>query len=188
MNSLSKRLFLDTEFTGLTQDTTLISIALVADTGETFYAEATDFDTSKISEWLQENVINQLFLNESIVSQNLSQFYFVGKRLEIAEALKKWLAQFESPYFNTEPFLQIWADVPHYDWVLFCELFGGAFGIPQNIHYMPMDVATMLYFKNINLDTERESLANVSDLKGLRKHNALYDTYLIKSIFENLNL
>jgi hypothetical protein len=32
--------FLDTEFTGL-QNTTLISIGLIADTGDTFYAELT---------------------------------------------------------------------------------------------------------------------------------------------------
>jgi hypothetical protein len=36
------KLFLDTEFTGLHQNTTLISIGLIADTGDTFYAELTD--------------------------------------------------------------------------------------------------------------------------------------------------
>jgi uncharacterized protein YprB with RNaseH-like and TPR domain len=35
------KLFLDTEFTGLHQNTTLISIGLIADTGDTFYAELT---------------------------------------------------------------------------------------------------------------------------------------------------
>lgn len=32
------KIFLDTEFTGLTQNTSLISIGLVAETGEEFYA------------------------------------------------------------------------------------------------------------------------------------------------------
>ena len=33
------KIFFDTEFTGLHQKTTLISIGLIAETGETFYAE-----------------------------------------------------------------------------------------------------------------------------------------------------
>jgi hypothetical protein len=41
------KLFLDTEFTGLHQNTTLISIGLIADTGDTFYAELTDYDRIK---------------------------------------------------------------------------------------------------------------------------------------------
>jgi hypothetical protein len=39
------KLFLDTEFTGLHQNTTLISIGLIADTGDN--AELTDYDPIK---------------------------------------------------------------------------------------------------------------------------------------------
>ena len=35
--------FFDTEFTGLRKDTTLISIGIVSDTGDRFYAELTDY-------------------------------------------------------------------------------------------------------------------------------------------------
>lgn len=35
-------IFFDTEFTGLHKDTTLISIGLVSETGEKFYAEFDD--------------------------------------------------------------------------------------------------------------------------------------------------
>jgi hypothetical protein len=55
--------FLDTEFTGL-QNTTLISIGLIADTGDTFYAELTDYDPDQIDDWLQENVLNNLVLTD----------------------------------------------------------------------------------------------------------------------------
>lgn len=186
MKQSLKRLFLDTEFTGLTQDTSLISLAIVADSGEQFYAEFTDFNSSKIADWLQENVIDQLFLNKNNTCQNLAQYYILGTKTEIAKALKLWIAQFRPNNNDNGPFLQIWADVPHYDWVLFCELFGGAFGLPDSIHYMPMDMATLLFIKGIDLDIDREALANTEDLKALKKHNALYDTLVIKSIFENL--
>ena len=38
------KIFLDTEFTGLHKNTTLISLGLVSECGKTFYAEFTDYD------------------------------------------------------------------------------------------------------------------------------------------------
>jgi hypothetical protein len=46
------------------QNTTLISIGLIADTGDTFYAELTDYDPDQIDDWLQENVLNNLVLTD----------------------------------------------------------------------------------------------------------------------------
>jgi len=47
-----KNIFLDMEFTGLRQSTQLISLALVADTGEKFYAEFTDYDLDDKKDWM----------------------------------------------------------------------------------------------------------------------------------------
>lgn len=54
------RLFLDTEFTGLHQHTTLISIGIVSADGRKFYAEFTDYDKNQIDVWLKENVLDNL--------------------------------------------------------------------------------------------------------------------------------
>ena len=60
-------LYFDTEFTGLQKDTSLISIGIVSDSGRKFYAEFTDYDKSKVDEWIQDNVIrNLLFGGEYI--------------------------------------------------------------------------------------------------------------------------
>lgn len=48
------KIFFDTEFTGLHQNTTLISIGLIAENGQTFYAELTDYDKSQIDGWIQK--------------------------------------------------------------------------------------------------------------------------------------
>ncbi len=56
------KIFFDTEFTGLHKNTTLISIGCVADSGETFYAELTDYDKSQLNDWIKENVISGLSL------------------------------------------------------------------------------------------------------------------------------
>lgn len=42
------KIFFDCEFTGLHKNTSLISIGLVADNGQKFYAEITDFDRNQI--------------------------------------------------------------------------------------------------------------------------------------------
>jgi hypothetical protein len=41
----------------------LISIGLT-DTGDTFYAELTDYDPNQIDDWLQENVLNNLVFTD----------------------------------------------------------------------------------------------------------------------------
>lgn len=42
------KVFFDTEFTGLHQKTTLISIGLISEDGKTFYAELTDYDQTQV--------------------------------------------------------------------------------------------------------------------------------------------
>ena len=54
------KIFLDTEFTGLHKNTSLISLGMVDERGRTFYAEFTDYDESQCDDWIQKNVINNL--------------------------------------------------------------------------------------------------------------------------------
>ncbi|MBK9329036.1 MAG: 3'-5' exoribonuclease [Sphingobacteriales bacterium] len=143
-----KKIFLDTEFTGLHQKTKLISLAFVAESGEAFYAEFSDFDIKGA-----DNITQQFFKNEVIPQlgnlpyqvNEINRYYVSGNTLEIKLAITKWFNQFQ----QTKNSLQIWADYYAWDWVLFCELFGGAFCIPQNIHYMTMDLATFLFSRNV---------------------------------------
>src|ERR1035437_7527342 len=114
-----KKIFLDTEFTGLHQKTTLISLATVAESGEEFYAEFTDYDRTQINDWLNKNIISNLWItNNQTFDRSQNGTYLKGDRITIKESLQRWLGQFEG--------VEIWADVLAYDWVLFCELFGGA--------------------------------------------------------------
>jgi len=178
-----KSLFLDTEFTGLYRDTSLISLAMVADTGEYFYAEFTDYPESLITEWLQAHVIDHLVLDKP-VSLPPGGTTWRGNQAEVSAALKHWLQELHRQY-PEQPF-RFWADVPHYDWVLFCELFGGALYLPEFIHYMPMDLATLLYAREMDPDTPRASLSSSPSSDFLRPHNALYDALLIREILNRL--
>jgi len=179
------KIFLDTEFTGLHQKTSLISLAMVADSGEEFYAEFTDYDKSQVTEWHTTNVLSQLNKNlpaASTVNTSADKLYASGNTHEIAVLLKKWINRFEM--------VEIWADVLAYDWVLFSELFGGAFGIPENIFYAPFDLATLFRSKGI-IKPESKYTKDISrfDFIGADKtkqHHALEDAKAEKLCFEKL--
>lgn len=168
-----KRIVLDTEFTALQQDTQLISLALVTDSGENFYAVFNDFDKDRCNIFVKENVLP--FLNDKD-SNTIS-----GNTNEIVIALKNWLSQFEQ--FQ----LQFWADVPHYDWVLFCELFGGSLNLPKNIHFMCLDIATLLMANGFDHQTERIKLINQAEIKDKYQiHNALSDAEIGMTLLKKL--
>jgi len=175
-------LYFDTEFTGLHKDTTLISIGIISEDNRTFYAELRDYDKSQVDDWLQEHVIDNLYLTnlfgeEGIVSPITStDFIMTGNMKEVATELKKWIKQFDN--------IKIWSDCLAYDWVLFNHLFGHAFNLPKNIYYIPFDICTLFEIKGIDADISREEFINNS-VTG-NKHNALYDAKVIKACYEKL--
>lgn len=172
------KIFFDTEFTGLHQKTTLISIGFISECGKTFYAEFADYDKSQVDNWIQENVINNtLFINGSSSScTNLNNYSHVGATETIVADLKDWLSQFKK--------VEIWSDCLAYDWVLFNQLFGHAFNIPENVYYIPFDICTLFKAKGIDPDISREEFSGMSD--NSQKHNALWDARVIKKCYENL--
>ncbi len=176
------KIFFDTEFTGLHQNTTLISIGLIAEDGQTFYAELTDFDQTQIDDWLQENVIKNLRLHQS--PENTATLWDKGDGAieakastpTIANLLEYWLGQFD--------IVEMWSDTLAYDWVLFCQLYGNALNIPKNIYYIPFDLVTLMKINNVDPDINREEYANMK--QKIAKHNALWDARVIKACYERL--
>lgn len=235
------KLFLDTEFTGLHQNTTLISLGLISEDNKSFYAEFTDFDLKQVEndDWLKENVMkNLLYFDLNDIEEwekekhstrqnnianvrgklfdpaydNTDNIRMFGNTLGIKSELEKWLNQFSCKRdrngdgncdihperFNGCPKLEIWSDCLSYDWVLFNNIFGHAFNIPNNINYIPFDICTMFKILGINPDINREELVSKNlnkcnfDKKGFflnlakGKHNALWDSFIIKCCYEIL--
>lgn len=178
-NTMTK-LFFDTEFTGLHQNTTLISIGIVSECGKTFYAELTDYDRSQVDEWLLKNVIEKLLVKEnSTVGLDLPDTRVViGTKNAIKDYLNEWLSQFES--------VEMWSDCLSYDWVLFCQIFGNAFNIPKNVYYIPFDICTLFKHHGIDPDISREKFGCGEVYLEMPKHNALWDAQVIKACYEKL--
>lgn len=197
----------DAEFTGLHKDTTLISLGFVSDNAY-FYAEFADYDKSQVDDWLENNIINNLLFNdkESFVSHMGGEAYSVlmkGNRYEIASELLSWLS-YQSKSHNSQ--IHILTDCYAYDWVLLNDLisdYGNALNIPDFVNYIPIDLSTAMFVRNIDPDINRESIISNDEVLSLlkdsklftylgnAKHNSLWDAFIVSidfKIIENKEL
>lgn len=194
-------LFFDFEFTGLHTGTTPISLGIVAENFGFFYAEFTDYDETQIErekdggEFIKTNVLDNLILEKQNLKENDFYEYYKGNDLFamkvrgnksfIVEKLKKWLFS-----FNTQ--LEMWGDCLHYDWVLFLDLFGSAFDLPECVYYIPFDICTLFKIKNIDPDINREEFVKeyIKTYKEAddfsNKHNSLHDADIIMYCYNKL--
>lgn len=184
------KIFFDTEFTGLHQNTTLISIGLVADNGTTFYAEFTDYDHSQINDWLRDNVIKNLLFNDrdNFIEKNNGNINCKGYMSYVKIHLKEWLETFNSK-------IEWVSDVCHYDFVLLIDLlYEEALNIPykeigSSCHDINQDIAKYLNIDELEaFDVSREKIITSNNIviEG-DKHNSLYDALVIKAIYEIAN-
>ena len=192
------KLFFYTEFTGLQKDTTLISLGIVAENGACFYAKFTDYDKEQINDWIEENVIQNLNLTDEL----LANFYVTevqGTKEEIKSYLIKWLKDLGADYY------ELVSDVCHFDMVLFVDIFGTAFDLPEYISPCCYDINQDIFYGLENqtmknaFDTNRENLLKeftkdayddlyemgkeVLDLREECKHNSLYDALVIRALY-----
>ncbi|KRN84193.1 hypothetical protein IV75_GL000903 [Carnobacterium maltaromaticum] len=186
------KVFMDTEFTGLHKGTTLISIGLVSENGESFYAELTDYDKSQVDVWLQENVIDNLILAKdpaydgygtSMWDLQTNATTAKGTNEIIKYRLSEWFSDLGGRDKKLEK-IEIWSDCLAYDWILFNNIYGDAFGIPDDVYYIPFDICTAFKLKGIDPDISREEFI-ANSVEG-DKHNALYDAKVIKACYEKL--
>ena len=181
------KLFLDTEFTGLHQNTTLISLALVTENDQYFYAEFTDYDKSQLNDWLRTNVMASLTVSENCFDP--LNFRIKGDKYEVKTAMKIWL----DIILRNKPAgskILVVGDVMHYDWVLFCEIFGGAFDIPSTILNYPIDASVLFHFVEGDMEKERykyvEAELTEQEIGEYKKHHALYDAIILKKCYSKL--
>ncbi len=174
------KIFFDTEFTGLHQHTTLISIGLVAENGREFYAEFTDYNKAQIDDWLRDNVLDKLIYkcDDNQAYTDGAHTGRSGDKEYITDELQKWLDSFIEP-------VEMWSDCLAYDWILFCQLWGGALNVPKWIYYSPFDLATLFKIKDVDPDINRENFAGMAGADQ-SKHNALWDAKVIKGCYEKL--
>lgn len=177
------KIFFDTEFTGLHKDTNLLSIGLISEDGRKFYGEIANYNPEEIDDWVQENVIDNFWVNNfGKFEWDFPDFYNYASKDKIAKRIKDFLSQFDS--------VELVSDVCHYDMVLLIDLFGTAFDLPKNIsptcHDINQDIANFHYISTAEaFHISREEILKNNNIKiDGAKHNALYDAKVIKAIYE----
>lgn len=147
-------IFLDTEFSDLIEDPSLISIGLVAENNQTFYGELSDtYAPSDCSEFSQEHVLPLLQGGEALMT-----------RKELVTRLKSWIENFNEP-------VQIAVDSLQWDWTWILRVFNDATW-PANLAKRPA-LLTMNYLFNFDAFEEAVEAAFVEG--ALRRHHALDD-------------
>lgn len=111
------RIWFDTEFIDTGREIHLLSIGLVREDNETYYAEPSDVDRSLACPWVTKNVIPHLHGP-------------VKPRAEIAADVVK--------FSGIGP--EFWAYYGAYDWVLMCQLFGRMLDVPPHWPNFVMDL------------------------------------------------
>lgn len=186
-NSKERIIYFDTEFTGLHQNTTLISIGCITDDGKTFYAEYTDFKKDQVTDWIKDNVFPGLkYISmegevDEFMKKDVNEFVAVGDKEYVKDAFWKWIGILK--YKN----IRIYSDCLSYDWILFNEYYADVkdgMNDLKNINYIPIDLCTDLYSSDIDPDINREEFAEYNGEE--EKHNALFDAKIIKLCHEKL--
>lgn len=110
------RYFYDTEFIEDGNTIQLVSIGIVSERGEEYYAVSTEFDPHRANAWVRENVLNKLPPHSSSVWKSNAQI-----RREVLR------------FLTTDGRPDLWAWVGAYDHVVLVQLWGDMSGLPQNL-------------------------------------------------------
>ena len=102
------KIWFDTEFIEDGKTIDLLSIGIIREDGHYYYAESSECDLSKASDWVKANVL-----------PHLTDTKFT--RTEIRADILKFCG--EKP--------EIWAYYADYDWVALCQLFGTMMDLPK---------------------------------------------------------
>lgn len=143
------KVYFDTEFTGLRKDTDLISIGMIANDpylklSRYLYLELNDYDQSKVNDWIQDNVINNLIFKDDKVDPISDDNCIMAKcnKAEARDYIRDWLKDIHNKALidSESAKVQLVSDVAHYDFVLFLDLFGTALDLPDFISPVCLDI------------------------------------------------
>lgn len=177
--------FLDTEFIEHDSGIQLVSIGIVDENGETFYAESSEIDSRLADTWVKANVLSKLHYwghwpvaDINIDQDTLTQFPFgrnqsgfYGSESQIKEAL---LAYFED---DLDP--EFYAYFADYDWVVFCRIFGRMIELPPRFPKFCIDLKQMMWERGLTRDWKETACP---DPEG--EHNALVDALWNQRLYE----
>ena len=118
------RFFYDTEFIEDGRTIDLVSIGVVDEDGEEFYAVSTDFDPRPAIPWVRENVLDRLPSPADRAWRS---------RARIRDDLLEFLTTSAAARGGPREPIELWAWVAAYDHVALVQLWGDMRGLPRPI-------------------------------------------------------
>lgn len=157
--------FLDTEFTSLESDASLISIGLITeDADRYFYAELTDTYSEEIcTDFVLNEVLPLLDAKPLAEEVNYKSIYVQMSFAELQKHLQHWFAALIDP-------VQVWSDSPNHDWRYIQQIFTS--GLPYNLLTTPKNLLSDNTSSNAQYENKVEQEYSQ---KILRRHHALDD-------------
>jgi hypothetical protein len=169
------RFFYDTEFIEDGKTIDLISIGIVAESGDSYYAISTEFRARKASQWVKDNVLVHLpkrnvNLSDMSVSPRLKEESLAWKsRKRIADDVRQFIQSFPPKH-------ELWGYYADYDHVVLCQLFGTMINLPKDFPIWTHDI--------------KQLCVSLGDPKlpeqGKGEHHALADAKWNKQAYEFL--
>jgi hypothetical protein len=152
--------FYDTEFLDDGKTIELISIGIVREDGETYYAVNADMDYLRViqSEWLVANVMNQL--------PDVQEW---KPKAQIRAEVEEFLLRDGSP--------ELWAWFAAYDHVVLSQLFGRMLDLPRGMPMFTHDLRSLVDWVGVHNLPQRAEGSNDA-------HDALADAQHLKVQFE----
>jgi hypothetical protein len=147
--------FLDCEFIDDGKTIDLISIGIVREDDKIYYAVSTEFNFSKASDWVKDNVLDKLPRTTT----------YWRSREQIKNEILEFIGD-DKPEF--------WGFYCAYDWVCFCQLFGRMLDLPKDWSKCCRDLKVLL-------DITKEDLKHIVNDD---EHDALSDAHWNKAVYE----
>lgn len=151
------KVYFDTEFIAKPFHLELVSIGLVREDGETYYAISSEFNPANAKPWVKENVL--ALLEPEITPKTLAQ---------IRDDIRMFLAH-RTPEF--------WAYYASFDWVLFCWIFDDMNAMPA--HYPK-------FCNDLRQEIARLKFPKNQVPRSQNKHNALDDALWNQELHQRL--
>lgn len=200
------KFFIDTEFKEKPNTIDLISIGIVCENGNEYYALNKDFNLSVVwkDEWLRENVLLPIYTEHvsgdmrnsfsfSISSMKWILKSFGKSKPEIASEIKAFVYRenhniHPDKVSNFEDIIKIhpiefYGYFADYDWVVFCWIFGKMIDLPKGFPKYCRDLKQIM--DEMGLDRAWK-YQNCPDPKGI--HNALIDARWNLELFSKICL
>lgn len=137
------RLFFDCEFIDCGHHIELLSIGIVRDDGQTYYAEPAEADFTQASPWVKQHVMRSMLRCQPGEDINPAEWEAtVTPRAQIAAEIESFAG----------PGPRWYAYVDHYDWICLSQLYGPLVDRPAHWPWGSINLATLA--EQVGIDPE----------------------------------